>query len=180
MDERAYQDVAAAAAVRTELGPGYDTALAEGLAERISSEIDKQVDARLAQRGVQLALQTSQTAWANVAMGLGSVGLGIGATAVTLHSLSTTGTAPKALVDLGSFKASVMTTTSSISAAQVVLIVLIWAAIAVVNIAYFRRRSAVRKLLPPLHGRTVSSAGADDQLGYGSHDHPGQERPNGA
>jgi hypothetical protein len=180
MDERAYQDVAAAAAVHTELGPGYDTALAEGLAERISSEIDKQVDARLAQRGVQAALQPSQTAWANVAMGLGSVGLGIGATAVTLHSLSTTGTAPRALVDLGSFKASVMTTTSSISTAQIFLIVLIWAAIAVVNIAYFRRRPAVRKLLRTPRPVGVSSAGANDELGSGPRDRLGQERPNGA
>jgi hypothetical protein len=152
MDERAHQDVAAAAAVHTELGPGYDGALAEGLVERISSEIDKQVDARLAQRGVELALQPSQAPWANVAMGLGSVGLGIGATAVTLHAFSATGVAPKAVVDVGSFKASVMTTTSSVSTVQVVLIVLIWAVIAVVNIAYARRRPIVRK---PYHHSTT-------------------------
>jgi hypothetical protein len=73
-------------------------------------------------------------------MGLGSVGLGIGATAVTLHSLSTTGAVPKASVNLGPFHASVMSTTTSISTAQVALVVLIWAVIAVVNIAYARRR----------------------------------------
>jgi hypothetical protein len=139
MDERAHQDIAAAAAVQTELGQAYDGAVAEGLVEKISSEIDKQVDARLAQRGIQSALQPSHTAWANVAMGLGSVGLGIGATAVTLHSLSTTAVVPKAVVDLGSFRASVMTSTSSVSTSQVILIVLIWAVIAVVNIAYARR-----------------------------------------
>jgi hypothetical protein len=133
MDVRTHEDVAAAAAVRSELGHEYDGALAEGLVERISSEIDKQVDARLAQRGMQ-------PAWANVAMGLGSVGLGIGATAVTLHSLSTTGTVPKAVVDLGPFHASVMSSTTSISTAQVVLVVLIWVVVAVVNIAYARRR----------------------------------------
>jgi len=136
MDERAHEDVAAAAAVHTELGREYNGAVAEGLIDRISSEIDKQVDARLAQRGIQ----PSQTAWANVAMGLGSVGLGIGATAVTLHSLSTTGTVPKAVVDLGPFHASVMSSTTSISTAQVVLVVLIWVVVAVVNIAYARRR----------------------------------------
>jgi len=140
MDERAHQDIAAAAAVHTELGQAYDGAVAEGLVERISSEIDRHVDARLAQRGIQAALQPSQTAWANVAMGLGSVALGIGATAVTLHSLSTTSVVPKAVVDLGSFHASVMTSTSSVSTSQVILIVLIWAVIAVVNIAYARRR----------------------------------------
>jgi hypothetical protein len=140
MDQRAYEDVAAATAVHTELGRAYDDAVAEGLVERICSEIDKQVDARLAQRGIQPALQPSHTAWANVAMGLGSVGLGIGATAVTLHSLSTSGVSPKAVLDLGSFRASLMTSTSSVSTAQVVIIVLIWVVIAVINIAYARRR----------------------------------------
>ena len=133
---QAHEDVAAAAAALSELGHEYQDALAEGLIERISSEIDKQVDVRLAQRGIQ----PSRTTWANVAMGLGSVGLGIGATAVTLHSLSSTSTAPKATVVLGPFHASVMSTTTSISTAQVILVVLIWVVIALVNIAYARHR----------------------------------------
>ena len=145
MDLRTYEDVAAAAAAHSELGHEYDDALAEGLIERISSEIDKQVDARLAQRGIQSALQPSRAAWANVAMGLGSVGLGIGATAVTLHSLSATGTVPKAVVDLGPFHASVMSSTTSVSTAQVILVVLIWVVIAIVNIAYARRRPGVTR-----------------------------------
>ena len=136
MDGRTHEDVAAAAAVHRELGYEYDSALAEGLIERISSEIDKQVDARLAQRGIQ----PSQAAWANIAMGLGSIGLGVGATAVTLHSLFNTSTVPKAAVNLGPFHASVNSTTTSISTAQVVLVVLIWVVIAVVNIAYARHR----------------------------------------
>jgi hypothetical protein len=136
MDVQAHEDVAAATAVHPELGQAYEGALAEGLVERISSEIDKQVDARLAQRGIQ----PGQIAWANVAMGLGSVALGLGATAVTLRALANTAVAPKAVVDLGSFKASVMTTTTSVSTAQVILIVLIWVVIAIVNIAYARRR----------------------------------------
>jgi hypothetical protein len=139
MDERAHEDVAAAAAVHAELGRAYDGAVAEGLVERISSEIDKHVDARLAQRGIQPALQPGRTAWANVAMGLGSVGLGIGATAVTLHSWPTSGVAPRAVVDLGPFRASLMASTSSVSTGQVILIVLIWLVIAVINIAYARR-----------------------------------------
>ena len=131
-----HEDVAATAAAHSELGHEYEGALAEGLIERISSEIDKQVDVRLAQRGIQPA----RASWPNVALGLGSVGLGIGATAVTLHSLSSTGTAPKATVVLGPFHASVMSTTTSISTAQVILVVLIWVVIALVNIAYARRR----------------------------------------
>jgi hypothetical protein len=136
MDVRAREDVAAAAAVHTELGQAYDGAVAEGLVERISSEIDKQVDARLAQRGIQPAV----AAWTNLAMGLGSIGLGIAATAVTLQSWPSSGVAPKAEVDLGSFRASVLTSTRSVSTTQVILIALIWVAIAVVNVAYARRR----------------------------------------
>ena len=135
MDVRAREDIAAAAAVHTELGQAYDGAVAEGLVEKISSEIDKQVDARLAQRGIQ----PSVAAWTNLAMGLGSSGLGIGATAVTLQSWSSSGVAPKAEVDLGSFRASLLTSTRSVSIAQVILIALIWVAIAVVNVAYARR-----------------------------------------
>jgi hypothetical protein len=135
MDVRAHEDVAAAAAVHTELGQAYDGAVAEGLVERISSEIDKQVDARLAQRGIQ----PSMAAWTNLAMGLGSIGLGIGATAVTLHSWPSSGVAPKAELDVGSFRASLLTSTSSVSTAQVILIALIWVVIAVINIAYARR-----------------------------------------
>ena len=136
MEVRAYEDVAAAAAVHTELGQAYDGAVAEGLVERISSEIDKQVDARLAQRDVQPGM----TAWTNLVMGLGSIGLGIGATAVTLHSWPSSGVVPKAEIDLGSFRASLLTSTSSVSTAQVILIALIWIVIAVINIAYARRR----------------------------------------
>ena len=135
MDVRAREDVAAAAAVHTELGQAYDGAVAEGLVEKISSEIDKQVDARLAQRGIQ----PSVAAWTNLAMGLGSIGLGIGATAVTLQSWSSSGVAPKAELDLGSLRASVLTSTRSVSITQVILIALIWVAIAVVNVAYARR-----------------------------------------
>ena len=135
MDVRAREDVAAAAAVHTELGQAYDGAVAEGLVERISSEIDKQVDARLAQR----SLQPGVAAWTNLAMGLGSIGLGIGATAVTLQSWSSGGVVPKAELDLGSFRASLLTSTRSVSTTQVILIALIWIAIAVVNVAYARR-----------------------------------------
>src|SRR5271170_7774723 len=134
MDTRVREDVAAAAAVHTELGQAYDSAVAEGLVEKISSEIDKQVDTRLAQRGVP----PSRTPWANVAMGLGSVGLGIGATAVILHSAGNTSVTPKAVLDLGSLHGSVMTTTSSVSTSQVVLVVLVWVVIAAINIAYAR------------------------------------------
>src|SRR5579863_10003889 len=44
-DER--EEIAASVAAHAELGPRYDTALAEGLIERIGEEIDRRVDARL-------------------------------------------------------------------------------------------------------------------------------------
>ena len=135
MDELAQQDIAAAAAAHTELGRAYDGPVAEGLVERISSEIDRHVDARLAQRGSR----PSWAAWANVTLGLGSAGLGVGATAVVLQSWPASGVAPKAVLDLGSLRASVMTTTHSVSTTQVILIALIWAVIAVINIVYARR-----------------------------------------
>jgi len=47
MDRVAREDIAAAAAVRQELGNGYDDVIAEGLIERIGAEIDKRIDARL-------------------------------------------------------------------------------------------------------------------------------------
>ena len=140
MDKLAQQDITAAAAAHAELGRAYDAPVAEGLVERISSEIDRQVDARLAQRGVP----PSSAAWANVAMGLGSAGLGIGATAVVLQSWPASGVAPKAVLDLGTLQASLMTTTHSVSTGQVILIALIWAVIAVINIAYARRRLGSR------------------------------------
>ena len=41
------EEVQASAAAHRDLGPGYDTAVAEGLVERIGEEIDRRVDARL-------------------------------------------------------------------------------------------------------------------------------------
>jgi hypothetical protein len=40
-------DIAAAAAAHRELGPDYDSAVAEGLVDRIGAEIDKRIDSRL-------------------------------------------------------------------------------------------------------------------------------------
>src|SRR5215469_18438623 len=40
-------EISASVAAHAELGPRYDTAVAEGLVERIGDEIDKRIDARL-------------------------------------------------------------------------------------------------------------------------------------
>jgi hypothetical protein len=44
---------------------------------------------------------------------------------------------------VGSFRASLLTSTSSVSTAQVILIALIWVVIAVVNVAYARHHLRV-------------------------------------
>ena len=87
--------------------------MAEGPVERISSEIDKQVDARLDSVASSPPSSSAGPSRANLAVGLGSVGLGIGATAVILQSWPTSGAALKAVLDLGSFRASLMTSIKS-------------------------------------------------------------------
>lgn len=155
-DER--EEIAASVAAHAELGPRYETAVAEGLVERIGEEIDKRVDARLRGMGHQpLPRQAyppspghqivppgyhGQEAAAHAAapkpsaapasassaeparrsngvtgmfLGLGSMGLGVGATAVVVsHKVA--------------------------SGAEVIIILLIWLFIAVINIAHSQRR----------------------------------------
>jgi hypothetical protein len=118
------EEISASVAARRELGPDYDEALAEGLVERIGEEIDKRVDARLRAMGQQPApggLPDSPPAYcargggSGFAIALVSLIFGTGATSVVL------GNTGNAVV-------------------QAVLVVLIWAAIAVINVANARRR----------------------------------------
>jgi hypothetical protein len=163
VDQTARDDIAATAALHTELGRDYHDALAENLVERIGSEIDKRVDARLGQHGqrplppppaqvppaqvppaqvppaqvphVQAptaqAPSPSRSAWAPLVMGLGTTGLGVAATAITLAANTSVAAASPG------FPPNVR---SSVGAGQVVLVMVIWVVIAVVNIAYNRRR----------------------------------------
>jgi len=59
---------------------------------------------------------------------------------VTLSTAGTTAVVPKASVNLGPLHTSVMSSTTSVSTSQVLLVVLIWVVIAVINVAYARRR----------------------------------------
>lgn len=144
-DER--QEIAASVAAHAELGPRYEDAVAEGLVERIGEEIDKRVDARLrgaghpamSPRPMQPQGMPPQGAphlmppqpmppqlppaspgpirrgagatVAGVVLALGSMGFGLGATGVVASHLRS---AP----------------------AQVVIILLIWAAITIVNVVH--------------------------------------------
>jgi hypothetical protein len=120
------EEVRASAAAHHDLGPGYDTAVAEGLVERIGEEIDRRVDARLSGRPgtpapprPRRAPVPGQLGVGRVLLGLGSMGLAVGATAAVLHP----GDSPAGLISFG----------------QVVLIALIWTVIGAVNIAYAKR-----------------------------------------
>jgi hypothetical protein len=92
---RVSDEIRASAAAHNDLGPGYDSAVAEGLVERIGEEIDRRVDARLYGGMRQSPLPTQEPPRPRrassgpgvgaVFLGLGSMSLGIAATAVLLH-----------------------------------------------------------------------------------------------
>jgi hypothetical protein len=48
-------EIRASVGAHADLGPGYEDAVAEGLVERIGAEIDKRIEARLAQAGAAAA-----------------------------------------------------------------------------------------------------------------------------
>ena len=119
-------EVRASAAAHRDLGPGYDTAVAEGLVERIGEEIDRRVDARLfgqtqapAPARPRRVREPGRPGVAAVFLALGSMGLAIGATVAVLHPGN----------DLP----------GTVSGGQSVLVALIWIVIGVVNVAYARR-----------------------------------------
>jgi hypothetical protein len=120
-------EVRASAAAHHDLGPGYDTAVAEGLVERIGEEIDRRVDARLfghlqAPAPVRAPRRTpapGRIGFGSVVLALGSMGLAIGGTVAVLHP----GDSPPGTVNFGQF----------------MLVALIWIIIGLVNIAYARR-----------------------------------------
>jgi hypothetical protein len=118
-------EVRASAAAHHDLGPGYDTAVAEGLVERIGEEIDRRVDARLfghlqtpAPRP-RRAPVPGRIGIGRVFLGLGSMGLAVGGTVAVLHP----GDSPPGTVNAGQF----------------LLVALIWIVIGVINIAYANR-----------------------------------------
>jgi hypothetical protein len=125
------EDIAATIAVHRDLGPDYTDAVSEALVERIGAEIDKRVDARLAQRGPAVpapqtgpAVPAPQPGWVPVVIGAGSMVCGVAATGIVVFATATNIN--------GRFH-------NTISSAQILLIALIWAVIAVVNVAYARR-----------------------------------------
>jgi hypothetical protein len=123
------EEIRASAAAHRDLGPGYEGAVAEGLVERIGEEIDRRVDARLyggLRQNPQFPVPPPapnpalpRPAGPNVAqvfLALGSMALGIGASAAVLHP------------------------GQGNSGGLGVLVALIWIVIGAINITYARRR----------------------------------------
>ena len=145
-------EISASVAAHAELGPRYDSAVAEGLVERIGEEIDRRIDARVGGRpwpgqppnsnlgppahqgppayqgpiasplGMPVAVSPPtnpvprrSNGVTGMILGLGSMGLGVGATAVVVSNHVE-------------------------SVAALLMVLLIWAAIAVINVAHAQRR----------------------------------------
>jgi hypothetical protein len=132
VDPMTREDIAAATAVHRDLGPDYTDAVSEALVERIGAEIDRRVDTRLAQRGAAApaagaaapAAPTARPARVPVAIAASSMGCGVAATAIVAFATAT------------NINGRVH---NAVSGSQVLLIALIWAVVAVVNVAYARR-----------------------------------------
>jgi hypothetical protein len=146
-------EITASVAAHAELGPRYDSAVAEGLVERIGEEIDRRIDQRIGEpqrtRQAQAATRVAPAhpeqpyqeaaayrgpaapappvaaaappaprrsgGFSGAILGLGSMGLGVGATAVVVgHHVQ--------------------------SVAALLMVALIWVMIAVINIAHAQRR----------------------------------------
>ena len=160
-------EIRASVGAHADLGPGYEDAVAEGLVERIGAEIDKRIDARLAQTSAAGAPGPAAPAGAagtgGVAGPAGAAGpagypgfqgyqgylgpvlppgyqLGpppVRPSPVGARNVATTITA------LGSVALGVAATAIVSSAGrlggQAFIILLIWVAIAIINVAYARR-----------------------------------------
>jgi hypothetical protein len=120
-------EIRAAVGAHQDLGPGYEDAVAEGLVERIGAEIDRRIDTRLGRadgivkttpaapaKPAPATATPTRSATAQLVRGvvaLGSLGLGVAATAILTGPTRGTG-------------------------ADIALVVVAWLVIMVVNIVF--------------------------------------------
>lgn len=153
-------EIRASVGAHADLGPGYEDAVAEGLVERIGAEIDKRIEARLAQTGAAGAPGPAPGVPAPAGAGgpagypgfqggyqgyLGPVlppGYQLGPppvrpSPVGARNVATTITALGS-VALGVAATAIVSSAGSLGG-QGLIIVLIWVAIAVINVVYARR-----------------------------------------
>ena len=151
-------EIRASVGAHADLGPGYEDAVAEGLVERIGVEIDKRIDARLAQTGAAGAPGSAGVLRRSVAAGpagypgfqghqgyLGPVlppGYQLGPppvrpSQVGARNVATTITALGS-VALGVAATAIVSSAGSLGGRGLIILV-IWVAIAIINVAYARR-----------------------------------------
>ena len=114
MDQVSRDEIGAAIAAHAELGREYDRAVAEGLIDRIGAEVDRRVDQRLSGASRRALRSGRPGTFATLVMGLGSMGLGVGGTAVVLSNTNN-------------------------NSAALLMVIVIWIAIAVINVTFGRR-----------------------------------------
>jgi len=114
VEQAAREEIAAAVAAHAELGPNYDHAVAETLIDRIGAEVDRRVDARLSGTSRRAVRGGRPGTFATVVMGLGSMGLALGATGVVLSEVQS-------------------------SSAATMMVLIIWLAIAGINVTFSNR-----------------------------------------
>jgi hypothetical protein len=150
-------EIRASVGAHADLGPGYEDAVAEGLVERIGAEIDKRIDARLAQTGAAgppgPAVPAGTAGAADPAGYPGFQGyqghpgpvlppgyqLGpppVRPSQVGARNAATTITALGSMA-LGVAATAIVSSAGSLGG-QAFIILLIWVAIAIINVAYAR------------------------------------------
>jgi len=145
-------EIRASVGAHADLGPGYEDAVAEGLVERIGAEIDKRIEARLAQTGAPAQAGAAGAADPAGYPGfqggyqgyLGPVlppGYQLGPppvrpSPVGARNVATTITALGS-VALGVAATAIVSSAGSLGG-QGFIILLIWVAIAIINVAYAR------------------------------------------
>ena len=156
-------EIRASVGAHADLGPGYEDAVAEGLVERIGAEIDKRIDARLAQTGVGTPGPAVPAGTAGAAGAAGAAGpagypgfqgyqghpgavlppgyqLGpppVRPSQVGARNAATTITALGSMA-LGVAATAIVSSAGSLGG-RAFIILLIWVAIAIINVAYARR-----------------------------------------
>jgi hypothetical protein len=157
------EEIAASVAAHAELGSRYDAALAEGLVERIGEEIDRRVDARLRAMGAGGTVAGHQQAaprqgylspghqivppgypGAAAANGTPAGASPAGATSPQVAPRRNNGVTGM-ILGLGSMGIGIGATAAVVShhigaAAQVLIVLVVWLAIVVINIAHSQRR----------------------------------------
>jgi hypothetical protein len=144
-------EISASVAAHAELGPRYDSAVAEGLVERIGDEIDKRIDARLGGQsgpGQQQQFNGQPPAYLGAPAYQGPVAPAPARPAAVpppAQAPSRGSGFSGVVLGLGSMGLGVAATSVVVShhpggVPDVLMVLLIWLMIAVINVAHSQRR----------------------------------------